>query len=117
MDKKRRSALRPIRGHFTAPRLDGRTRLAKLIEARRQELIKAVGDPTPMQLSVIDRVPFMEWYAVEIERRIVDGDNVGSYTGQYLSWVNNIRRSLQALGLDGTEPEENDPLSFLEDDK
>ncbi len=118
MNKPSVSPLRAIRGNFTTPRLDGRTSIARKIEGRRQELIEAVGgNPTPVQQSIIDRIPFCEWYCVELERRIVNGENVDSYGGQYLAWVNTVRRSLLALGLDGTEPEENDPLSFLEDDK
>ena len=97
--------------------LDGRTALAKELQAAEQGLIEAVGgNPSPQQKLLIGRIVYKAWRCQPFEIASINGDSdehSAASDACYLSWAGQVRQDLQALGIDGVEPpmtEEKMPL-------
>lgn len=87
------------RAHRLA-KVDGRTRLAKLMRETRSALIEHVGgDPSATQRALIERVVWLTVKCSQIDAKIVAGTDT-EYDGKsYLAWSNALRRALRDLGM------------------
>lgn len=90
--------------------LDGRTALAKELQAAENSLIDAIGGkPTPQQRLLIGRVVYKSFRCGIFETASINGDgddHSAASDAYYLAWANSLRQDLQALGLEGL-PEQN----------
>lgn len=87
--------------------LDGRTALAKELQAAEQGLIEAVGGkPSPQQKLLIGRIVYKSWRCQLFEIASINGDadeHSAASDAYYLSWAGQVRQDLQALGIEGVE--------------
>lgn len=99
-----------IWANITRRNLDGRTALAKELQAAENGLIEAIGGkPTPQQRLLIARVVYKSFRCGLFETASINGasddDHSAASDAYYLAWANSLRQDLQALGLDGlSEP-------------
>ena len=109
----------PVGGHSSVERLlrvDGRTRLGKLMKDIRGALVEHIGgEPNAAQQLLIHaatikqvRLILVEAYVLE-NGSLADGDKHG-----YLAWSNSLRRDLEALGIAGKRGEAPDLRTYIE---
>jgi hypothetical protein len=88
---------------FKRVKLDGRTALAKAINAMKQKLVKQLGgNPSIAESLLIDRVVHKAVKAHIYEINFFSNRKQGS-KDHYLALVNSLRLDLQALGLKQNE--------------
>jgi hypothetical protein len=87
------------RAHRLA-KVDGRTKVAKLICDTRSALFEHVcGAPSATQRALIERVVWLTVKCSQIDAKIVAGADT-EYDGKsYLAWSNALRRALRDLGM------------------
>jgi hypothetical protein len=86
--------------NITAQCVDGRSRLAKTLQATVNRLTSEVGgDPSGQESLLIQRCAFkaLKCYLSEIEMMSEKNESLES---RYLAWANSLRLDLQALGLE-----------------
>lgn len=80
---------------------NGNSREAKLYRSFRDELLRHVGKPTPVQSILIHRLAWIQVHMSKMdERGMRDGELSDWATRQYLAWANTVSRMLQALGVE-----------------
>src|SRR5215469_6715056 len=95
------AVIEPI-GPYSRPhrlaKIDGRTKLAKLMRETRTALIAHVGGhPSATQRALIERVVWLTVKCCQIDAKIVAGTDT-EYDGKsYLAWSNALRRALRDL--------------------
>ena len=86
-------------------RCDMRTRHGQLLKRTRQALLDHVGaDATAAQLSMCERIAFLELRAALFDQKIVDGTFTALDSSTYYALVGAMRRCYAAIGLDRPAP-------------
>lgn len=80
---------------------NGSSREAKLYRAFRDQLLKQVGKPTPVQDILIHRLAWVQVHLARMDARSMHAGELSDWaTRQYLAWTNTVSRMLQALGVE-----------------
>jgi hypothetical protein len=80
-------------------KVDGRTRLAKLMRNTRAELVAHVGgEPSATQRALIEQVVLLTARCCQADAKILAGADA-DYGKEYLAWSNALRRALRDLGM------------------
>jgi hypothetical protein len=86
-------------------RCDMRTRAGRLLKRTRAALLEHVGpNATAAQLSLCERIAFLELRAALFDQKIVDGTFTECDSKTYYAMIGAIRRCYAALGLNRPAP-------------
>jgi hypothetical protein len=81
-------------------KVDGRTREAALMRETREQLIAHVGNPSCVQLRLIDRAALLTLHVAMFDARALDAGGLSERDSrQYLAYSNSLARALAQLGL------------------
>jgi hypothetical protein len=85
----------------TLARLDKRTKAGRLLRAMKEQLTTHIGgNPTPPERLLIDRACVLALKVAQLDQRILNDETITPADSQvYLSWQNNLRRTLIALNI------------------
>src|SRR5580704_10541316 len=86
--------------------LDGRSREAQFMKARRTELVAHVGgSPNPVQLQLIERAVRLSIQLELMDDRLLHGTIFTPHDhNHYLAWSSALVRTLARIGIDAAEP-------------
>jgi hypothetical protein len=96
----------------TLAKIDERTREAALMRKVRDDLTRHVGGrPSVTQRLLIERAAVLALRVAQIDEKIVCGEMLTGHDNDHgLAWINALRRTLQALGLEPAAVAKPDPL-------
>jgi hypothetical protein len=82
-------------------KIDGRTKIAKLIRSTHAALVAHVGGhPSATQRALIERVVWLTVKCALIDAKIASGTDTEFDGKSYLAWSNALRRALRDLGME-----------------
>jgi hypothetical protein len=85
--------------------IDGRTLESRLLKYTRQALLDHLGhNPTVPQLSLVERIAWLELKCALFDKRMADGTFTESDNDVFLAVVNSLRRLYATLGLEKPGP-------------
>src|SRR3954452_7335580 len=93
-------SLGPYTRHIFLGRIDGRSRVAKLVRDTHHELMLQCGDkPTAVQREMIDQIIQLKLRLAAMDKRFAEtGARTDHDSNVYLAWSNSIVRLLRDLG-------------------
>lgn len=81
--------------------IDRRTRAGRMMKGVQRELFDFLGDPTPGQRLLIQAVSVKATRLALLSERLLSGKAIADGTDHHLlAWLADMRRDLQALGLE-----------------
>jgi hypothetical protein len=94
----------PYSRPYRLAKIDGRTKIAKLMRETRAALVAHVGgEPSATQRALIERVVRLTVKCSLIDAKIAAGTDTDYDSKSYLAWSNALRRALRDLGLQSAE--------------